>query len=213
MHPITDRDEPALIAAAQAGDIDARNRLIVANMGLIHTAVSRELPRHIDPAEWHAVGIIGFIRAIMGFDESKGFRLSTYGMKCVRLYTRTQFSTKGRFIHRPHTVSQKNKAVYEQIRCCSLDTSDADGRTRMDGVRSREAYADDRSEQLEALRSAMQHIDRRERDILVLRAEGLTLGQIADRLGISRERVRQIEQVAIAAVRKHIHEGRAHVAA
>ncbi len=70
----------SLLKAAQAGDKEAAEKLLLANSGLIWSIVRRFLGRGIDNDDLYQLGCVGFIKAIHGFDTEYGTRFSTYAV-------------------------------------------------------------------------------------------------------------------------------------
>ena len=73
-------DAPALLEAAQAGDNDACERLLLDNSGLIWSVARRYFGRGVDPEDLYQLGCLGFLKAIRGFDTTYGTQFSTYAV-------------------------------------------------------------------------------------------------------------------------------------
>ncbi|MDE7172698.1 MAG: sigma-70 family RNA polymerase sigma factor [Oscillospiraceae bacterium] len=73
-------DAPALLEAAQAGDNDACERLLLDNSGLIWSVARRYYGRGVDPEDLYQLGCLGFLKAIRGFDTEYGTQFSTYAV-------------------------------------------------------------------------------------------------------------------------------------
>lgn len=73
-------DAPALLEAAQAGDNDACERLLLDNSGLIWSVARRYYGRGVDPEDLYQLGCLGFLKAIRGFDTAYGTQFSTYAV-------------------------------------------------------------------------------------------------------------------------------------
>ena len=73
-------DAPALLEAAQAGDNDACERLLMDNSGLIWSVARRYYGRGVDPEDLYQLGCLGFLKAIRGFDTAYGTQFSTYAV-------------------------------------------------------------------------------------------------------------------------------------
>ncbi len=69
-----------LIAQSQAGDTEAKERLITENAGLIWSVTKRFLGRGTEPEDLYQLGCLGFIKAVDGFDISFGTQFSTYAV-------------------------------------------------------------------------------------------------------------------------------------
>ena len=73
-------DTPSLLEAAQTGDNDACERLLLDNSGLIWSVARRYYGRGVDPEDLYQLGCLGFLKAVRGFDLSYGTQFSTYAV-------------------------------------------------------------------------------------------------------------------------------------
>jgi len=69
-----------LIALCQAGDMDAKEALIVENSGLIWSVTRRFLGRGTEADDLYQLACLGFLKAVEGFDLSYGTQFSTYAV-------------------------------------------------------------------------------------------------------------------------------------
>ena len=69
-----------LIVLAQAGDLNASERLIEENTGLIWSVARRFMGRGTDTEDLYQLGCLGFYKAVEGFDPSYGTQFSTYAV-------------------------------------------------------------------------------------------------------------------------------------
>lgn len=69
-----------LIALSQAGDMAAREALILENSGLIWSVAHRFLGRGTDQDDLYQLGCLGFLKAVEGFDLEYGTQFSTYAV-------------------------------------------------------------------------------------------------------------------------------------
>ena len=65
---------------ARRGDRAAGERLLEDNTGLIWSVVRRFFGRGVEAEDLYQIGCVGFLKAVDGFDESFGTRLSTYAV-------------------------------------------------------------------------------------------------------------------------------------
>ena len=72
-----------LIDCAQAGDEQARQKLVEGNLKLVLSVIQRFLGRGENPDDLFQVGCIGLLKAIANFDTSKQVRFSTYGVPMI----------------------------------------------------------------------------------------------------------------------------------
>lgn len=69
-----------LVRAAQQGDADACERVVVDNSGLIWSVARRFFGRGVDPDDLYQLGCMGFLKAVKGYDYSFGTQFSTYAV-------------------------------------------------------------------------------------------------------------------------------------
>ena len=69
-----------LIARCQAGDMDAKETLIVENSGLIWSGTRRFLGRGAEADDMYQLACLGFLKAVEGFDLNYGTQFSTYAV-------------------------------------------------------------------------------------------------------------------------------------
>lgn len=72
-----------LIERAHGGDKDAREKLIVENMGLIWSIVRRFAGRGYEQEDLFQIGSIGLIKAVDKFDTSYDVQFSTYAVPMI----------------------------------------------------------------------------------------------------------------------------------
>jgi RNA polymerase primary sigma factor len=82
--PLSREQEVALFERAHAGDEDARERLIVANLRFV-VSVAREYKDYgLSLIELISEGNVGLLEAIKRFDETRGFKFITYAVWWIR---------------------------------------------------------------------------------------------------------------------------------
>lgn len=69
-----------LIARCQAGDMEAKETLIVENSGLIWSVTRRFLGRGTEADDMYQLACLGFLKAVEGFDLNYGTQFSTYAV-------------------------------------------------------------------------------------------------------------------------------------
>lgn len=60
-----------------------RDEYICANLGLVHNCARRFVGRGIEYDDLYQAGCMGLVKAVDGFDESRGLRLSTYAVPVI----------------------------------------------------------------------------------------------------------------------------------
>jgi RNA polymerase sporulation-specific sigma factor len=71
------------IRQAKGGDVQAKEALIEHNVSLVKCIVKRYLGKGVDYDDLFQIGCMGFLKAIMGFDESFGVKFSTYAVPMI----------------------------------------------------------------------------------------------------------------------------------
>lgn len=73
----------SLVAAAQSGDRDAMERLVVDNMGLVRSVAVKFRDRGTEYEDLVQIGTMGMIKAIHSFDLTRGTAFSTYAVPLI----------------------------------------------------------------------------------------------------------------------------------
>ncbi len=80
---LKEKEKAELIRRAQAGDQEARQKMICGNLRLVLSVVQRFAGRGENPDDLFQVGCIGLIKAIDNFNPALGLRFSTYGQPMI----------------------------------------------------------------------------------------------------------------------------------
>lgn len=166
-----------------------RDCIVKSNMRLVISIIKKFVNQHNGFDDLLSDGIVAVIRAVDKFDVSLGFRFSTYATQVVRRNTYRK-------------VMEKQKERQRNIASLSengLDFSDDQKESSMS------------EERWHALRNRLalmlDHLDRREKFIIRARfslgghRKVQTLQRLADVLGVSKERIRQLEKRALDKLR------------
>ena len=166
-----------------------RDRLVKSNMRLVISIVKKFVNSHNAFDDLLSDGIVALMRAVDKFDVALGFRFSTYATQVVR-----------RNSYRRVMENQKERQrITLSVHDSGVDISDEHRASGMSEIR------------WEALRGRLSNmldrLDRREK--LIVRARFSlgghrrvqTLQKLADRLGVSKERIRQLEKRALDKLR------------
>ena len=62
---------------------NARDQFILDNLGLVHSLAHRLKGRGIEYEELYSAGCVGLIKAVEGFDASRGLKFSTYAVPVI----------------------------------------------------------------------------------------------------------------------------------
>jgi RNA polymerase sigma factor (sigma-70 family) len=243
-----DAKAPDLVRRAQAGDIEARERLIGRLLPLVSSLARRFRAEGLDQTDLIQEGIVGLLRALDRYDPERGVPFAAYATWWIRHSlqdARSDFIRPFRLppkaLRRLSQLRSEHQRIYQAERRSAaiaelaertdveLDQARAlaaaDGRVRsldepIEGAGEVGTLGDlladplsaDAYEQVvesvagEQLRALLSRLTDRERDVVRARfgfdGEPERLVDIGERLGISAERVRQIEERALAKLRQ-----------
>lgn len=191
---------------------DEQRALVEANCGLVRHYVKRRhgaaCPNFDDLVQ---VGMFGLMRAAIKYDPTRGTKFSTYAVAAIRRTINRHFVEDG-LIRVPIFAATSSKFAPLAVRARSVVSLD----NRRDGDDLGFDPADDADEDLdeaidgteanERLTGWLDHLSARDREMITLRFglrgdPPLTLKQVGERFGITKERVRQIEERTLADLR------------
>nr|WP_315854299.1 sigma-70 family RNA polymerase sigma factor [Stieleria maiorica] len=166
-----------------------RDRIVEANLRLVFSIVKKFVNASNRFDDLLSDGIVALIRAVEKFDFDRGFRFSTYATQVIR-----------RNSYRTVVVNQQERQkTVGGLQDMDLDLTD-EGRES--------AISEKRWHELRSRLSVMlDELDRREKFIIRARfslgahRKVHTLQSLANRLGVSKERVRQLERRAMDKLR------------
>ena len=222
---LTVEDEQSLAFRIQTfGDVDARNTLVLANIGLVHMVANQMRRPHLRYDDLVQEGMLGLLRATETFEPERGVRFSTYCVYWIRAKIQRYFQRLDRD-DVPTVAGVKMKEDEEgrryrpKARKLSLATPIDEGgdRTLVDTLHSKETCPEDFALQSEigrkvarALLAIVEEIGDPRLLVIVQRRllanEPETLAQIGKRLGLSREGARLLEGKILRLARERLEE-------
>jgi len=255
-HPYLDREAEHQLAVAyhERGDLEAAQRLILANLRLVVRLAFEYKKTPIQILDLVQEGNLGLMAAVKKFDPHRGIRLATYAAWWIKAYMLRYIMANWKIVKIGTTQDQrklffnllkeqrrleglgyevgpklladnlsvKERSVVEMQQTLgqwdrSLDEPiGEEGTTHGDMLPGGEGTADERLAQRELRELIGRHLaafakdlSGRDREIFAdrLTAERpVTLQEIADRHGVSRERIRQNEQRLLSRMRAYLTE-------
>jgi RNA polymerase sigma factor (sigma-70 family) len=200
---LTAAEEAELARRSQAGDADARVRLVEGFLGLAVSAAQAYAGRGIPLEDLVQEGCLGLLKAAERFDRERGLRFSTYATYWVRQAILKAFDREA------PRLEGRELAVLDGLPGAFSERADflpLSARAADEGFPSPEEAALERLE-AEALRKALAALPERERLVLEVRY-GLagrppgTVREAARLLGVSRMRAHQLERQALGRLRR-----------
>lgn len=174
--------------------VEIKNFLIRCNLRLVVSIAKRHIKPNVSFFEMVSDGNMSLIRAIEKFDYTKGNKFSTYASWAImKNYART--------VPAEHKLLDRYRTGTDEMFRYSEDE------------RSNHFYEEMvNRKQRQIIGGILDQLDDREKDIIVQRfglAEGTeprTLEQVGQNLGVTKERIRQIEARALGKLRKITQE-------
>jgi RNA polymerase primary sigma factor len=112
LHPLlTAAEEIELAKRIERGDLEAKDRMINANLRLVVSQARRYQGHGLEMGDLVQEGMLGLIRAVEKFDWRRGFKFSTYGTLWIRQAIQRGLQNHGRTIRVPVHVAQRQVKV------------------------------------------------------------------------------------------------------
>ncbi|MGP0049911.1 MAG: RNA polymerase sigma factor RpoD/SigA [Solirubrobacteraceae bacterium] len=108
---LTAEEEIELAKRIERGDLEAKERMINANLRLVVSQARRYQGHGLPMEDLVQEGMLGLIRAVEKFDWRRGFKFSTYGTLWIRQALQRGLQNHGRTIRLPVHVAQRQTKV------------------------------------------------------------------------------------------------------
>jgi RNA polymerase primary sigma factor len=175
---------------------EVKNVLVRSNLRLVVSVAKKHVGPNGNVFEMISDGNMSLLRAIEKFDYGRGFKFSTYATWAI-------MKNFARSVPAEHTLRDRYRTGTEEVFQFSADS-------RTDQFEQESTN----HQQRDAIRAILGRLEERERSIIVQRygldhdAEPLTLEQLGDRFGVTKERIRQLEARALQKLREVALEGK-----
>jgi len=208
----------------QFGDIDARNALVMSNIGLVHLIANQFQRPSLRYEDLLQEGTIGLIRATETFEPNRSIRFSTYSVywiraKIQRLIEKIDKDDVPNISGAKHRISATGKKIRPRARKVSIDRpiEGDESRTLSDII---PATTDDpenfalKQERSQMVKQILQTVVEELRDprlntlieLRLLAEEPLTLTDVGEKLHLSREGARLLESRMLKVAKQRLAE-------
>ncbi|HJA48744.1 MAG TPA: RNA polymerase sporulation sigma factor SigE [Candidatus Agathobaculum intestinipullorum] len=198
--PLSAEEEQAVVEACQAGDGQARNKLIEHNLRLVVFLARKFESSAVSTEDLISIGTIGLIKAVGTYRSDKNVKLATYASRCIENEI---------LMHLRKLAGRRTEVSFDEPLSSDWDgnellLSDILG-TEPDSVMR--PLEDDVDRML--VHHALDQLPAREKQIISLRfglgmPACMTQKEVAELLGISQSYISRLEKRIIARMRKDI---------
>jgi len=192
---LTREEEADLVARMRAGDVAAKQALVESCVPWMRKLARRACADQQQLDDLTQVAIVALIECLEDFDPGRA-RLTTYAVRPAIWRMRREMNAAGSVVSRSQNKNRKFARAWETA--AHVGELPAGLLARYHDPAHDALLRDD----LAQLAAVLRRLPPRLADILTRRAAGQTLQSIGSDLGVTRERIRQLEKRALTRVRK-----------
>lgn len=161
-------------------DLEERNKLVEDNINLVYYIVNRYFNNYGDREEFISEGSMGLIRAANTYDKTKKIKFSTYACRCI-------YNEISKYLN-----IQNYNCRRANVDALSIDNTIYDNNEKLTFKELLECEEDYSVANVSYLLDLIDTLNVKDgKYACVKKAEGYSLREIADVLGVSKEAVRQ----------------------
>lgn len=209
----TEEENIALFEDCLNGNNQAHDHLILGNQALVFK-IAHQMPKLLDFEDLVQHGNVGLINSIEDYAKKRNtYAFGTHASLWIRTAMQKAIETS-RIVHtnKWHRMSEEERNTYVSHE--SLNEKIGDGNSEF-----ADSLGDDRNtprdevtknDSMKTMLSALERLEERERLVVKEHAgigcEKITLGEIAKKLNLTHERVRQIEAAALQKLKRTLED-------
>jgi len=214
--PLPKEEERRLMRLAKNGDIEARNKIVSANLRFVFDTAKKYRGNGVDIADLISEGNKGILKAIEKFDMAKDVKFFTYAVWWIRQHMMAAIEEKRvqemNEVNFDDEFPAENKSIYN---VCVAGDDDSwcyhEGKDIEDFGYESSAECEEDAQKQFVVQKLLAKLDENER--LVIKQyfgidsddeKPLRLEEISKRMNLSTERVRQLKVKAIKSMRAEV---------
>lgn len=206
---LSDDEERQLSGRILRGDVAAPGELAQANLKFVVALANQYRGKGIDMADLISEGNIAMLEAAQRFDASRGKRFVSFAAPAIRQAMEQAIERQTGLGRVPKDLKEKISSKRKTPVSIDQPINEHSPQTLVDVIANKDAAAADNGIEQSTLNErmllAIARLDDRQQQVIKhffgIGAERLTLAEIAQRMGIKRERARQIRDKALRRMR------------